>query len=89
MYKLEYLVFWYFQDKIEKSDSLKNKNCLNQKMRYILKVINQELDNSEKSIINNKIMKMILIRIMKMKMFQKVIRIMKMKMFQKVIWMMK
>lgn len=52
MYKLEYLVFWYFQDKIEKSDSLKNKNSLNEKMRYILKVINQELDNSEK--INHK-----------------------------------
>ena len=52
MYKLEYLVFWYFQDKIEKSDSLKNKNSLTEKMRYILKVINQELDNSEK--INHK-----------------------------------
>tara|TARA_Y100000739_G_scaffold89920_1_gene76904 strand:- start:963 stop:1838 length:876 start_codon:yes stop_codon:yes gene_type:complete len=52
MYKLEYLVFWYFQDKIEKSDSLKNKNSLNEKMRYTLKVINQELDNSEK--INHK-----------------------------------
>jgi len=52
MYKLEYLVFWYFQDKIEKSDSLKNKNSLTEKMRYILKVINKELDNSEK--INHK-----------------------------------
>ena len=45
MYKLEYLVFWYFEDKIEKAKTSKDKHNLYQEMRHIIKVINQELDN--------------------------------------------
>ena len=44
-YRLEYLVFWYFEDKIEKAKTSKDKHNLYQEMRHIIKVINQELDN--------------------------------------------
>tara|TARA_B100001175_G_C19454284_1_gene612953 strand:+ start:248 stop:1138 length:891 start_codon:yes stop_codon:yes gene_type:complete len=47
MYRLEYLMFWYFENKIEQTQSLKSKNYLKKQMRHIIKVINQELDNKE------------------------------------------
>ena len=47
MYRLEYLLFWYFQDKIENATPLKDKTYFYQQMRHTLKVINQELDNPD------------------------------------------
>jgi len=47
MYRLEYLLFWYFQDKIENTTPLKDKTYFYQQMRHTLKVINQELDNQD------------------------------------------
>ena len=47
MYRLEYLIFWYFENKINKTESLKDKNILNNQRRYTIKVINQELDTSQ------------------------------------------
>lgn len=49
MYRLEYLLFWYFENKIKKAETLKEKNYLKQQMRNTIKIINKELDNSQKN----------------------------------------
>lgn len=53
MYRLEYLLFWYFENKIENTDSIKDKTNLKKLMRNTLKIINQELDNPTQTTYEN------------------------------------
>ena len=53
MYRLEYLLFWYFENKIENTDSIKDKHNLKKLMRNTLKIINQELDNPTQTTYEN------------------------------------
>ena len=49
MYKIEYLLFWYFEDKMKNILS-KEKNEIYNKMRHTLLVINKKLNIEEKKI---------------------------------------
>ena len=51
MYKIEYLLFWYFEDKMKNILS-KEKNEIYNKMRHTLLVINKKLNIEEEKIKN-------------------------------------
>ena len=51
MYKIEYLLFWYFEDKMKNIFSKEKKEIYN-RMRHTLLVINKKLNIEEKKLKN-------------------------------------